>query len=498
MITQPEPPTLGSYANAAASIGQVTTKIFDGLLEFDWEWKPQPSLAESWTVAPDGKSVTFKLRPNVKFHDGKPFTSADVQFTIMDVLRKAHPAGGNVFKDVTAVDTPDAHTAIVRLANPAPYLLPHLSAFVSPMIPKHIYGNGDIRNHAYANKPIGTGPFKFTEWKRGEYVRLDRNPTYWRKGQPYLDRIVVRFIPDASTRSALIEKGEAHVAGLGAVPYQDVKRLVALDTVEVTTKGTELIGLTAELIMNTKRPPFDNVKVRQAVAYAVDRQFIVDKIWFGYARPATGPISSSNRVGLYNSNVRNYNVADRLDRANKLMDEAGFPRKSDGTRIEITHDIIPYGEEWRRYGEAVKQQLASVGIKVNLRYEDVPTWLKRIFTDYDFDLTTNFQGNQADPVIGVMHRAFHTANIKKGTPFMNAARWGNAETDDFLDQAARENDREKRRAMYHRMQEIAAEQVPVIYTHELLFPTLINRRFKGVITSPLGLYTGFNQVWMDR
>ena len=251
-ITQPEPPNLAPYISTSAPIGQVTAKVYDGLLEYGFDLKPKPGLAESWEVAPDGKMVTFKLRKDVKFHDGKPFTSADVQFTIMDVLKKVHPRGISTFRDVTAVETPDEYTAVFKLNNAAPYMLAALSGYESPMLPKHVFSQGDIKSHANANSPIGTGPFKFVEWRRGELVRLDKNPDYWRKGLPYLDRIVVRFINDESTRTAALEKGEAHVAGFGAVPYSDAKKLAQLPAIEVTTKGYEMISPVVELLINTK------------------------------------------------------------------------------------------------------------------------------------------------------------------------------------------------------------------------------------------------------
>lgn len=489
-ITQPEPPNLAPYISTSGPIGQVTAKVFDGLLDYGFDLKPKPALAESFTVAPDGKTVTFKLRQDVKFHDGKPFTSADVQFTIMDVLRKNHPRGISTFKEVTAVETPDAHTAVFKLATPAPYMMMALSGYESPILPKHVYGVGDIKTHAKANEPVGTGPFKFVEWRRGEFVRLDKNKDYWQAGKPYLDRIVVRFIADAATRTAALEKGEAHVAGFGAVPYNDVKKLGTLPSLEVTTKGYEMISPIVELVVNTKSPPLDNPKVRQALNYAIDRKFVIDNVWFGFGKPAMGPISSNFAPsGLYAAGT-DFTVADRVARANKLLDEAGFPKKADGFRFEIVHDLTPYGEEWQRFGEAVQQALAQVGIKATLRYEDVAKWLKRVYTDYDFHLSSNFLYNLPDPVLGV-HRGFHSDRIKPGTVFVNGARWSSPETDALMDKATVETDPAKRGAMYTELVKRVSEASPVLYVLELQFPTVLNKQFKDVIAGPLGIYGNY-------
>lgn len=489
-ITQPEPPNLAPYISTAGPISQVTAKVFDGLLEYGFDLKPKASLAESWSVSADGKTISFKLRSDVKFHDGKPFTSADVQFTVMEVLKKNHPRGIATFRDVTAVDTPDATTAIFKLANPAPYLMKALASSESPMLPKHVYGQGDIKTHPNANQPIGSGPFKFVEWRRGELVRLDKNPDYWRKGMPYLDRVVVRFIADASTRTAALEKGEAHVAGLGAVPYNDVKRLSALPSLEVTTTGTEMISPMVEMVINTKQAPFDNPKVRQAINYAVDRKFAIDNVWFGFGKPAMGPISSNFQpAGLYATGT-DFTVADRLARANKLLDDAGHPRKADGIRFAITHDITPYGEEWQRFGESVQQQLQQVGIKVTLRYEDLPKWLKRTYTDYDFTITSNFLFNLADPVLGV-HRGLHSDRIKPGTVFVNGSRWSTPETDALMDKASVATNEAERGKHYTELVKRVTDASPVVYVLELRYPSVINKQFKNVIDSPLGIYGNF-------
>ena len=143
MLVQPEPPTLASYLSTSGPIGQVSSKVYEGLLEYDFSLKPVSGLAESWKVSPDGKTITFTLQKGVKFHDGKPFTSADVKFSVLEVLKKMHPRGPATFREVTEIDTPDAHTVIFRLAGPAPYLLMALSGYESPMLPKHPYEGTD-------------------------------------------------------------------------------------------------------------------------------------------------------------------------------------------------------------------------------------------------------------------------------------------------------------------------------------------------------------------
>jgi peptide/nickel transport system substrate-binding protein len=491
MIVQPEPPTLASYTSTAGPVGQVATKVFDGLLEYDFNLKPQPSLAQSWEMAPDGKTITFHLRRDVKFHDGKPFTSEDVKFSIMDVLKKHHPRGQSTFREVSDVQTPDPYTAVFTLNKPAPYIMMALSSYESPMLPKHVYGTGDILAHPNANKPVGTGPFKFVEWRRGQLMRFDRNPDYWKQGRPYLDRIVARFISDSATRTAAIESGEAHIAGFGAIPYSDVKALEAKPNLAATTRGYEMQSPIVSLDFNTRKPPFDNVKVRQAVAYALNRQFVIDNIWFGFGKPSTGPISSNFAVsGIYTPDVRNYNVPNGKEIANKLLDEAGFPRKADGTRFEIVHDLTPYGEEWQRFGEFVQQELAKVGIKMTLRYQDVPTWLKRVYTDYDFQMTSNWIQTLADPVIGV-HRLYHSNQIRPGTVFVNGSGWSSPETDKLMDQATVELDAAKRNELYHEFQKKVVEASPLVFVHELKFVTVYNKKFADLIVSPLGIYSSF-------
>jgi peptide/nickel transport system substrate-binding protein len=496
MVVQPEPPTLASYANTSGPIGQVAPKVYDGLLEYDFKMNALPGLAKSWTAAADGKRVTFKLQEGIKFHDGKPFTSADVQYTVMEVLKKIHPRGPTNFQEVEKIDTPDPHTAVFVLKNPAPYMLKALSAYESPMLPRHLFEGTDIKNSPQANKPIGTGPFKFVEWQRGQYIRLDRNPDYWRKGKPYLDRIVARFIGEAQTRTAAVEKGEVTYAAYGAVPNIDARRLAKqAKGVTVTTRGYEMDAPILELEFNCTRKPFDNQKVRQAIAHAIDRKFVIENIWFGYGKVATGPVSSALApTGIYTADVKKYDVPSRMEVANKLLDEAGYPRKGGAIRFEITHDITPYGEEWRRFGEYVQQVLAQLGIKVTLRYEDVATWIRRVYTNYDYDLSSDWLKTFGDPVIGVQ-RQYWSKSIRPGVPWVNGTRWTDPKVDQLIEAAAIEPDAKKRAALYHEFQKIVVEACPIVWVAEMQFTTVHNTGFDGLVVSPLGVNTSFDGAW---
>lgn len=498
MIVQPEPPSLASYLSTSGPIGLVAPKVYDGLLDYDKDLKAVPSLAESWNVSDDGKTVTFNLRKGVKWHDGKPFTSADVQFTVMNVLKKIHPRGPNSFKEVTEIATPDEHTAIFKLANPAPYMMRALGAYESPMVPKHLLEGQDAKSADIANKPVGTGPFKFVEWKKGQYIRLDKNPDYWKEGLPYLDRIVGRFIPDASTRTAAMENGEVHYGAYGAIPNVDVVRLRELDSIGVTTDGYAMINPVSLIEFNTTKPPFDKPAIRQAISNALDRKFLIDNIWFGYGKPATSALSSSYAAtGLYTPGMPNYPARGDTEAAKKILDDAGIKPDANGVRATATLDLIPYGEDWRRAGEYMKQVLGDIGIKLDLRYEDVPTWLKRIYADYDFRMNVNYFYQLPDPVLGV-HRHYGTDQIRQGTHFVNSSRYSNPELDALLASGAKEPDAAKRSAMYKQIQEILASDMPVVNLHEMKFLTVFNSKLKGHDVSGFGAYGSFDQTYFEK
>lgn len=496
MLAQPEPPSLAPYLSTSGPIGLVAPKIYNGLLDYDLDLNPVGELAESWQVSDDGLTVTFNLREGVTWHDGEPFTSADVQFSIMDVLKQFHPRGPNSFREVTSIDTPDELTAVFNLEQPAPYMMRAFSAYESPMVPRHLLEGQDIREAELSNNPVGTGPFRFIEWKKGQYIRLEKNENYWKEGYPLLDRIVARIIPDASTRTAAMESGEVHYGAFGAIPNIDVIRLREMDDIGVTTDGYTMINPMALIEFDVTQPPFDSKALRQAISMTIDRQFLIDNIWFGYGKPATSAMSSNfEPLGLYTP-VESYPESPNVDAANALLDEAGLEADADGVRASAVIDLIPYGEDWRRAGEYLKQALADIGVELELRYEDVPTWIKRVYGDYDFSINVNYFYQLPDPVIGV-HRHYGTDQIRAGTPFVNSSRYSNETVDSLLSAGAIEPDAAKRTEIYTELQQVLGEDLPVVNLFEMQFLTVYNEKLKDHTVSAMGAYGSFDRAWID-
>lgn len=498
MIVHPEPSTLAHYAVSAGNIPPIATQVYEGLCTYDWDLNPQPNLATSWDIAPDGKTITFKLQAGVTFHNGKPFTSADVQYSFMEILKKYNPIAPVMLAELVVVDTPDPMTAVLRLANPAPYIMKALSGRDLPILCRSVFEGTDVLQNPTANKPIGTGPFKFVSWERGQSVRLDRNENYWKPGLPYLNRIVARFIPDAATRSAAMEAGEAHFAGYSAVNYADLARMKTNPVLDLTTKGYEMTPAQSVLELNGRHPQLQKKAVRQAIAYAIDRNVILRDVMFGYGLPASGPLSRKFKTAdLYTDDVRQYDVPDRLEIANRLLDEAGAPRGAGGMRFALHLEVNSFGEQWLRQAEYLKQALGGVGIDVTLRSEDTATWLRRVYTNYDYDINEPFLSQGVDPVYG-LNKQFLTSQIRKGVTFVNDTFYANPEVDRMLGEGARELDPEKRGAIYKKVQQILAEDSPMIWLIDVQYVSVFNRRLKDHTTGPLGTQQAFERAWMDK
>ena len=471
------------HFNGAIQSGNSTavpcTQIFASPLRFDENWKPQPYLAEAWEVAADGLSVTLHLVRTALFHDGVPVTSEDVAFTI-DVIQKNHPFT-TMLEPVTHVETPDPHTAIIRLKHPHPALILAMSPALMPILPKHVYGDGqDIQKHPANLKPVGAGPFRFVDYKPGSAWSLERNETYFIPERPAFDRIVCGVSSDSSVVTMAVERGDAQmVTFLSGV--RDLMRIDQMPAVTTTAKGYDGIGALTWLAFNTQRAPFDDVRVRQAIAFASDRDAILKRLLAGKAGPSYGPIASGSPYATEDVEKYGYDV----ERANALLDAAGHPRGSDGTRFAMTIDSgTGQAELSRNLAEFLRQQLRKVGIAAEVRLApDFGTWASRV-SNYDYDCTLDTVFNWGDPVIGV-HRTYLSTNIRKGVIWSNTQQYSNPEVDKLLANAAVENDETKRIALYHQFQKIVVRDAPIFFITEVPYHTVLN---KGLADPPVTIW----------
>ena len=480
------------HLNPAVQSGVVTgapgAQLFAAPLRYDEDWTPQPYLARSWSVSDDGLSVTLNLVEGATFHDGAPITSEDVSFSV-DVIKAHHPFK-TMFAPVTSVDTPDANTAILRLDQPHPALMLAMSSQLMPIIPKHVYGDGqDPKSHPRNSADVvGSGPFKLVEFKRDEHVILERHDGFFMEGRPYLDRIVMRIVKDPATRAIALEKGELSLSAFENT-VRDINRLKKAENLTVTPDGYAAIGALDWLAFNTATGPTSKKLVRQAIAYAIDREFILNAIMLGNASEAKTGIHPGSP--LYDSSVNGYGLD--LDKANALLDEAGYPKNSDGVRFELTLD---YG--WpnvKPQVEYIKASLKKVGIDVTVRASaDFPSWAKRV-GGHDFQMTWDTVFNWGDPVIGV-HRTYLSSNIKKGVIWSNTQQYKNARVDELLEQAGKETDSAKRKALYSEFQKITSDELPVYWMNTIPYHTVYSDK---VGNPPLGIWASsspFDRVYL--
>ncbi len=492
-IIQPEPVILTAALNTAAPTGTVTGNIFDGLVDYDTSLTPKPALAEKWETSPDGLSITLHLRKGVLWHDGKPFTAADVKWTLENVWKTIHPRNQATFAKVKQVDTPDDVTVILRLSEPSLAILSSLNSNGAQVLPKHLYEGTDVLNNPYNNKPVGTGPFVFKEWKKGEYIVLERNPNYWDKGKPYLDKVIYKVVPDAAARSAGFEKGEIQYGALSPVPLKDAERLAKLPNLKVETSGYEWLSPWLFLDFNVERGPLKDPRVRHALARAIDRKAISNVVWYGFAKPATSPVPSS-LAAFHDANA----ASDPFDvkSADALLDDAGFKKGADGTRFTLFIDYIPYGDDYKRTAEYIKQALKRVGVDVTIRTQDTAAFTKRIYGDRDFDLQITWFAAFSDPQIGVT-RAYWSASIGKNIPWTNGSGYRSPEVDQIISRVQGEADASKRVALFKDFQKIVLNDLPTLPLVELKFFTVQAANLKTLTIRGDQVYGSFRDFWFE-
>lgn len=477
--------------NTFGTTGVIGPKVNEGLLTYDLDFRPVPQLAVAWEPGGDGLSLTFRLRQGVRWHDGKDFTSADVAFSIL-TLKQVHPRGRGTFANVSAVDTPDAHTAVIRLSQPAPYLIGAFAATESPIVARHIYDNGqDIAGNPANAAPVGTGPFIFREWVRGSHVILDRNPDYWDAPKPWLDRIIVRFMPDANARATALSTGELDIGGDTPVPRSEIARLAADPALDVTSEGYGYVGNQSQIVFNLDNETLARREVRRAIAHAVDLRTVLDVAWYGQGVVSPTAISP-NLKQFHNPAIKPW--PHDLKRAAQLLDEAGYPLRG-GRRFSVRILHNPFSEGNGRAAAYLRQVLVSLGIEATVQNLDFAGFVKAVYADRAFDIEVDNLQNTFDPTLGVQ-RVYWSKNFKPGLNFSNGSHYSNREVDDLLERAAVENDPDRRRDCFWHFQEIVHEDLPTINLLAYNAYTVAGKRVRDHTVTYDGIRGNFAGTWL--
>jgi len=473
-----EPPVLVLIAHTAGAAVYVSSKTNEGLLTYDFDFTPKPLLATEWKVAEDGLRYWFKLREGVKFHDGTDFTAEDVAFSIQ-ALKENHPRGRSTFAQVISINVLGTHEIELLLDKPSPYLLTALASSESPIVPKHLYEGTKIPENPHNVAPIGTGPFVFKEWVRGSYVLYERNPNYWDAPKPYLDKLVIRFIGDPAAAVASIETSEVLLSVGINIPFTDFDRLQANPALGFETRGFTYTNSITRAEFNFDNKYLADAKVRQAIAHAIDRNFIVNTIYLGHAKALNGPVSPSLSA-FFTDDVPKYEFDPA--KAEALLDEAGYPRGDGGVRFELNIDPTQPTGAYKQSAEYIAQALNKVGIKTTVRTQDFATFVKRVYTDRDFDIALEGMSNLFDPTVGIQ-RLYWSKNFKPGVPFSNGANYSSPETDRLLEAAAVEPDPKKRFDLFVDFQQQVVTDLPAL---DLVAPDSFVIFDKRVVNHTLG------------
>ncbi|GAB5096868.1 ABC transporter substrate-binding protein [Caballeronia sp. LP006] len=491
VISQPEPVILTAALSTSSPTGTFSTNVFDGLIEYDNDFHLKPGLAVKWALSTDGKTLTLNLRQGVKWHDGKPFTSADVKWTLENVWKKYHPRNQALFANADRVDTPDDYTVIIHFSKPSLAVLSSLNSNGAQVLPKHLYEGTDVLNNPYNNKPVGTGPFIFRKWVKGDYILLERNPDYWDKGKPYLDKVIYRVIPDGGARTAALEKGEVQYAPLSPVPARDAQRLAKLPNLKVETKGYEWLSPWLFLDINNDRPQLKDARVRQALYLAIDRNAYNRVVWSGFGKPAVSPVVSTLKE-FFEPDVPQYPYD--IAKANSLLDTAGYKAGPNGTRFKLTIDYLPYGDEFLRSAEFIKQAFKKIGIDADIRNQDTPTYTRRIYGDRDFDVTIQWYAGFSDPQVGVT-REYQSDSIGKNIPFTNGSGYRNAKVDQLIRDAQASGDQAERVTLFKAFQRQVQTDLPSLPLLELHFFTVQSADLNDTVSGVDQVYGSFKNVW---
>jgi peptide/nickel transport system substrate-binding protein len=492
----------GSIGDVSGFLGAVTSdsashvaasNLFNGLVKYDKDLKLTGALAEKWEISPDGRRITFHLRKGVKWHDGAPFSSADVLFTYKKLIDPKTPtAYGESFRQVTRATAPDADTFVVEYDKP---FAPALESWGMDILPKHLLDKYDDISKSPLNRehPVGTGPYKFTEWKPGEKIVFDANPDYF-EGRPYISRIITRIIPDQATQFLELKSGGLDEMTL--TPLQFSRKTGDASFLAAFSKYRHPQLVYTYLGFRLSHPFFTDKRVRQAIAFAIDKKQLIDGVLFGLGQEATGPYLPGSWV--YNPNVKRYPLD--LAKAKSLLAEAGWKDvdgdgvlEKDGRKFAFTVITNAGNDSRAKTAAIIQQQLTAVGIKIEIRTLEWAAFINDFIEKRKFDAMILGWSITPEP-----DQFDIWSSTKTGPKELNHVGFKNAEVDRLLEEGRRTFDEAKRKQAYGRIQEILAEEVPYVFLYVPDALPAVAKRFRGIAPATAGIDWNFIKWYVPK
>lgn len=488
-----------NIVNDAAS-HEVGGMIYNGLITTDGDLNIVGNLARSWSFSRDCLDLSFKLHPNVKWHDGRPFTADDVLFTYATMIHPKTPTSAkDDFLAIETVEAVDPYTVSVR------YKRPYARALMSwgvAMLPRHLLEpyvrEGKLREAPQNwQRPVGTGPYRFSEMQAGEKVVLVANQEYF-AGRPYLSRVVFRIIPSQATIFLELKAKGLDAAGISSgltalqysrqTDYPVFRR--AYHKYRYPSSRYTYLGL------NLKDPRFADRRVRQAFAHAINKQELIDGVALGLAGEATGPYKPG--TWAHNPRVRTYPYD--LARARQLLAEAGWRSKNaDGLLTKNGHPFTfelltnQGNEERKKIAEIIQASLKELGIGVDIRVLEWAAFLKEHVRKRRFDAVVLGWALGVDPD---QYAIWHST--KNGPDDLNHVSYASPEADELLEKGRTSCVREERVKYYHRLQEVLAEDQPYVFLYFRDSLPVVSSRVYGIVPKPNGIGYNFPEWYVPR
>ncbi|MBI4279013.1 MAG: hypothetical protein HY660_11200 [Armatimonadetes bacterium] len=469
-----EPDNLDPHLLLSTQAMRIMEEIYSSLLRLDEKLNLHPDLATSWEISPDAKAYVFKLRRGVKFHHGREFVADDVKFSI-DRMRDPKVASpwGYLFEDLDRVEVTDPYTVRVIMKKPSSQLLTMLASPLTAMVPRDmVEKQGDLKKGG-----SGTGPFKFVEWVPQQYVRLVRNPAYYARGMPYLDELIFVPVTDETSRVTSVLAGTNHM-DIQVAPkhFEQYRRSGKVDLMGGEVVSYIYIGF------NTRKAPFSDWRVRQAVAWTVDRQQVVQLSAFGQGRPLLGgplPAGTWMSSGLV--------VYDRpkLDKAKRLLAEAGYPQ---GVKGEVT---VGAGTVYVDVAQVIKQQLQPAGIDLEIKVLEGGAVSRAVWKEHSYQMNLTHWGTLVDPD-EFLYAMFHT----KGG--WNPTGFGDSKLDEILEAGRRVLKQDERRKIYRDAEQRIAELAPYVFLFRPIRYAAIAKEARGLKHEMGNTRLLLREVWMVK